>query len=45
MSAKARACNTAEIEHVRKFVAYAKLRVNSAQYYRKRPTVAAWTGV
>jgi hypothetical protein len=33
MSAKARACETPEIEHVRRFVAYAKLRVNKARYY------------
>jgi hypothetical protein len=33
MSAKMRACKIPEIEHVRKFVAYAKLRVNEAWYY------------
>lgn len=33
MSAKARACKTPEIEHVRRFVAYAKRRVNEARYY------------
>jgi len=33
MSTTVRACKTPEIEHVRKFVAYAKLRVNSARYY------------
>jgi hypothetical protein len=33
MSASIRVCKTPEIEHVRKFVAYVKLRVNSAWYY------------
>jgi len=33
MSTKPRVCKTPEIEHVRKFVAYAKLRVNAATYY------------
>lgn len=33
MNGKTRTCPTPEIEHVRKFVAYVKLRVNSARYY------------
>src|SRR5580700_6367226 len=33
MSARSRECKTPEIEHVRKFVAYLKLRVNSKWYY------------
>jgi Family of unknown function (DUF5677) len=33
MSTKPRECAQSEIEHVRKFVAYAKLRVNAARYY------------
>jgi hypothetical protein len=33
MSTRLRECKTPEIEHVRKFVAYAKLRVNSMRYY------------
>jgi hypothetical protein len=33
MSRQIRTCKAPEIEHVRKFVAYAKLRVNSARYY------------
>src|ERR1017187_2837515 len=33
MGARIRACQTSEIDHVRKFVEYAKLRVNIARYY------------
>jgi len=33
MSTRLRECKTPEIEHVRKFVAYAKLQVNSKWYY------------
>src|SRR6266436_3185249 len=33
MSARIRVCKIPEIEHVRGFVAYSKLRVNSARYY------------
>ena len=33
MSTKPRKCAQSEIQHVRKFVAYAKLRVNAARYY------------
>jgi len=36
MSATIRQCQRSEIEHVRKFVAYAKLRVNCAWYYPPR---------
>jgi hypothetical protein len=33
MSTSIRKCNRSELDHVRKFVAYAKLRVNQAWYY------------
>jgi hypothetical protein len=33
MSTQPRDCKRSEIEHVRKFVAYAKLRLNAARYY------------
>ena len=33
MSTKPRECTQSELEHVRKFVAYAKLRLNAARYF------------
>ncbi len=33
MSVLPRKCKSSDIEHVRKFVAYAKLRVNDAWYF------------